>query len=390
MDTPKGLAQMTAIPSLFLDSYQASRQRFMKSLDQVRALWPDVRHHQHHLSSHDDLTIDWFESRALEVNWKALIFTTGEHGIEGYVGSAMLQRFLDEHLARLNPKNTGLLLVHAINPWGMEQKRRTNANNVDLNRNFVYDPGTLDPTFNQDYARLDRVFNPAQPVRNLWASNARFAFGLSRFLPRKQWDRLRGIWLLGQYHQPRGIHYGSTQIEEETGVLMERYRDAFRTYERILHLDMHTGYGPRYQMSLVDSVYEARSSAELSAAFDYPLVLAANPDEFYAIHGDMIDYVYTLRDRDFPQKQLYSTSFEFGTFGATLSARLRTLRAMILENQSYWYGAVSENTKARVQREFQELFYPIEPEWRAKAVADADRAFRGILRAEGYAETTIH
>jgi hypothetical protein len=203
-------------------------------------------------------------------------------------------------------------------------------------------------------------------------------------LIKMSWDDLRGIWLLGQYRQPKGIHYGSRMIEQETRVLMDLYKQCFQDYDQLLQLDMHTGYGPRYQMSLVNSVHEPRRSDDLSRMFGYPLVVAANPDEFYAIHGDMIDYIYELRDNDYSDKRLYATSFEFGTFGEKLTNRIRTLRAMVLENQLYWYGTENELTRERVRFEFEELFYPSEDQWRRKAIADADQAFRGILSAEGY------
>ena len=32
-----------------------------------------------------------------------------------------------------------LLIVHAINPLGMQRHRRVNANNIDLNRTFLWD-----------------------------------------------------------------------------------------------------------------------------------------------------------------------------------------------------------------------------------------------------------
>ena len=102
-------------------------------------------------------------------------------------------------------------------------------------------------------------------------------------------------------------------IEEETRTVIELYRDALSQYDQILHLDMHTGYGPRYQMSLVNSVHETRPSAEFVARFNYPLVVAATGEEFYAIQGDMVDYYYELWKKEFPDKRFYSGAFEFGT-----------------------------------------------------------------------------
>ena len=130
---------MNQITALFPESYETSRARFHDDLAQVQRFWPQARLFRHRLDGDEDLTIDWIYSDALEKNDKVFILTTGEHGVEGYVGSAVLQRFIDLYMPRFNPDNTGLLLVHTINPWGMKHKRRTNAKNVDLNRNFVWE-----------------------------------------------------------------------------------------------------------------------------------------------------------------------------------------------------------------------------------------------------------
>lgn len=369
---------------LFPQSYSESRARFLNSYRQVQAFWPDAERGQRQLAGYEDLSIDWIKAGALDDQDKGLIFTTGEHGIEGYVGSAMLQYFTDHYLEKLDPSNTGILLVHAINPWGMKFFRRTNAANVDLNRNFVWDSQALDPAFNPAQAELNRFFNPSKSMRSYLGSQIGFHLALMRILRRTTWENLKGTWLLGQYREPKGIHYGGDAIQEETEAVKSLYREMFQSYGRIVHLDMHTGYGPRYQMSLVNSVHETRESAEFVRRFDYPLVAAANPEEFYAISGDMIDYIYTLRDHEFPAKPLYATSFEFGTFGEQQADHVRNLRTLVFENQVYWYGAANPKTKQRAQQALCDMFYPGEQRWQNKAIEDAERAFRGILRAEKY------
>jgi hypothetical protein len=166
--------------------------------------------------------------------------------------------------------------------------------------------------------------------------------------------------------------------------MMRLYREAFQAYSQILHLDMHTGYGPRYQMSLVNSVHEKGNSQHFSKRFNYPLVVAANTDEFYELRGDMIDYVYTLWTNEFPDKRLYSNSFEFGCYGSSVVSLIRTMLTMTFENQAYWFGTGNLETQARVEKEFLEAFYPQAEDWQVKAIADADQAFEGILKAEGY------
>lgn len=375
---------MAQLSTLFPDSYEDSRARFRQNLHRVRNLWPSARLAAHCMDGGEDLTIDWIEADALEEKEKLLALTTGEHGIEGYMGSAMLQLFFEEILPRLEPSRTGLLLVHAINPWGMKHRRRTNGANVDLNRNFVWEASALDHSSNPDYAKLEPFLNPSGSIRSLWLSNLSFTCGLLWHLLRLGVQSIRGATLLGQYRFPQGIYYGGTSIQEETMVLMELCRQHLQEYQHVVLLDMHTGYGPRYQMSLVNSCLEPRKSEELRQQLSYPLVVKSDPAEFYAMQGDMIDYLYTLARQEFPGKRLYATSFEFGTEGDSLGATVRSLRAMVLENQMHWFGATTQEVRERIERDFAELFFPSEERWRAKAVADGRQAFRGILSAEGF------
>jgi len=252
---------------------------------------------------------------------------------------------------------------------------------VDLNRNFLLNPQLIDTGFNPEYDLLNSFLNPAKPIHNLRITTLNFAFRLFILLLRYGKSAIKRITLLGQYRHPKGIFYGGDCIQQETQVLMNLYRQAFQRYDLVIHLDMHTGYGPRYQMSLVNSALDGRGSAQWAQRFNYPLVVAATEEEFYALRGDMIDFMYTLRNQEFPGKELYATSFEFGTYGDSNSAMIRLLRTMILENQMYWYGAKQPKTREYITNEFIELFFPQSPQWQSKAVADAEQAYRGILQA---------
>jgi hypothetical protein len=374
---------MAEIPSLFPDTYENSRARFRENLGEVQAYWPSAQLLQHRLPGEEDLTMDWIVSDALERNAKVFILTIGEHGIEGYVGSAMQQFFIENYLSRLDPQVTGILLVHAINPWGMKYHRRVNANNVDLNRNFLWEQN-FDTTFNPGYDSLNTIINSNKPVESLALGNLDFYVKLAWKVMRIGWPVLKHTLLIGQYRHSQGIFYGGEGYQEETRTIIKLFRRAINNYSQILHLDMHTGYGPRYLMSLVNSAQEPQSSQEFRKNFDYPLVVAANPEEFYGVRGDMIDYIYTLRQHEFPEKKLYATSFEFGTLGDTFYGQIGFLRAVIFENRLYWRGTVNDRLAYQVRQDYEKLFNPVEDDWRAKAVADANRAFSGILKAEGY------
>jgi hypothetical protein len=303
---------------MYPSSYHDSRDRFRQLIDRVAARWPTARSISNAPYS-DDRTIDAITADAIESPAQRLIITTGQHGIESYLGAVFLHWFADELLPQIDPRRTGLLLVHAINPWGMAQRRRVNRSNVDLNRNFLAAGDDFTGDANTDYARLQALLNPTGQIRSIGRSNVRLGAALLPQLIKIGTSRLQAAFTLGQYRFPRGVYYGGETLQPETQFMIELYREQWRGYQQVVHLDVHTGYGPRDQMGLVNSPLEPRSSEELVRAFDYPLIVKAQPGEFYAMRGDMIDFVYRLQPAEIPALKLYATAMEFGAFGTSFS-----------------------------------------------------------------------
>jgi len=367
--------------NLFPNSYEYSRARFLRDAEPVRAKWTSSRLETYPLENFPDLSVDWLwaEPRTKE---NLIIVSTGQHGIEGYVGSAMLKLFMDEFAPRLNPENAGLLLVHAINPWGMKNNRKVNENSVDLNRNFVLN-GVFDQSINPDFSKLKHLLAPSNPVRSFGVENLLFSERTIQALISEGVSSLTHAALLGQYVSPDAMYYGGTHYEEQTKLMIDLFHKALDSYQTVIHLDMHSGYGPRYHMSITLAPLEPLSSAELSSKFNYPLVLRGDREEFYATHGDMTACFYELRDAEYPDKQLFACAFEFGTFGDSMLARVRSLRAMIFESQLHWCGTTNKKTAERIHHEFEELYFPAEIKWREKALADCRQSFEGVFTAYG-------
>ncbi len=362
-------------------SYDDSRARFLSYAERIRDLWPAARFDAHPLAFDPSVSIDWCSAEAIERKDRLFILTTGLHGIEGYLGAAMLDLFVNDYLPRFDPAASGILLVHAVNPWGMKHWRRNNPYNVDLNRNFC-DPSAL-KNINPDYDPLFDFLNPSGPLKSVVYSTARFAWQTVSAIRRFGVKRIREATLMGQYRHPEGIYFGGVEMQEETEVMQSLFQDAITGYAQVTHLDMHTAYGPRHQMTLVNSPRERMTSVETASRFGVPRVAAANPDEFYTIHGDMTDYLYALVREKSPSTKIYSGTFEFGTFGDSLIAGIRSLRVTILKNQANLFGA-NPAAQAWIDEEYRELYLPADPAWRAKAETDGRQAFEGILRAEGF------
>lgn len=373
---------MTTLPT----SYLESRARFRERLPLIQSAWPDARLEAYPISSPDgdlDLTIDVIRADSQADNQRLLVFTTAQHGIEGYVGSAVLEMFIDEYLPRLNPKTTGLLLVHAINPWGMKHWQRNNPAGVDLNRNFYEGDFSSLADVNADYPRLAAYLSPARTIGPVWLEKLRFVSDTLCALVNFGARRVREAALMGQYCKAEGIYHGGLELQPEAQTMMKLYASAFARYGQIVHLDMHTGYGPRWLMTLVTSIHEQRSSVEITADYNAPRVAASNPDEFYSKHGDMIDWEYAWMQQNRPEARFFAATCEFGTFGESILAGARSLRITILKNRLNRWGA-NPASRDWVNHEYRELYLPSEPAWLEKALADARQTCEGVLSREGY------
>ncbi|RPH58784.1 MAG: DUF2817 domain-containing protein [Chloroflexi bacterium] len=365
----------------FPASYEESRARFIRDTNLLQSRWPDSRLESHPLKNHPHLGIDWLWAAPANPETLVLI-STAEHGIEGYVGAAILKLFMEELAPRLNPENTGLLLIHTINPWGMQNRCRVNPHNVDLNRNFIFN-GHYDPAINLAYDLLNSLLNPARPVGPLALENIRFLGQVIKGLITPGQAKVEAAALLGQHRHAPGIYFGGKERQEETDVIIGLYRRALAHYQDIVQVDIHTGFGPRYQMTVLlpSNDPSLPSSKEASQKFNYPLVQKLDASEFYAISGDICEYFVRLRDAEFPGQKLLAGGFEFGTFGESLPALIRSLRVTILENQLRHHGAKNEAVARAIRAEYGELFFPAELRWREKALADGRQALEGILRA---------
>jgi Protein of unknown function (DUF2817) len=368
-------------------SLEASRARFAGSLERLRTCWPKATLESHTVRSADNLAIDTLWAEA-EVRENLVFITSGLHGIEGHLGLVMADLFLQQIAPRLDPQTTGVAVVHPINAWGMNFGRRVNANGVDLNRNFVWDKAgnapaevLYDARANPGYARLP-FLNPRLAVHSLGGSTISLGIGLAGALTRIGATAVRRATLLGQYTDPRGVYFGGHQREEETAWLSELFGRALERYPRVVLLDLHSGFGPRFQMSLVASPLVVEPASDIAQRSGYPRVVKASGDEFYAISGDMIDFIYHMRADRYSDRPLFAAALEFGTFGESFAALLRSLRITILENQAHWHGA-SPRIAKWIRREWLELYFPRAAAWWHKARADARHAFEGILRAEG-------
>src|SRR5690606_33498179 len=139
----------------FAPDYAASRQRFIEA---CTAHGVPLRHFPHPLKgpSGETLTVDVARFGPADAR-RVLIVSSGTHGIEGFCGAGIQHALITSGLVNELPPDTAVAFVHGVNPFGFAWMRRTDENNVDLNRNFLdHDAGVYpdDSIYNEVHALL--------------------------------------------------------------------------------------------------------------------------------------------------------------------------------------------------------------------------------------------
>ena len=225
----------------FLTDYDSVRCHLLELADHLEA-----ETYTHAIDESDGLYIDTFYLPAQQEQTNLVILTTGVHGMEGYIGSVMLDVFFGEVYPRLNADNTGILVVANVNPYGMKYFRRYNENNVDLNRNFILDWENFDLSTNKDYPKVDTFLGPTGKIGNAFWHEAGFYLSLGKTAITEGADTVSDALLGGQYEYPQGVYYGGNGDEASTVYLKDVFAKSLESgYENIVHIDIHSGYGPR-------------------------------------------------------------------------------------------------------------------------------------------------
>ena len=337
----------------------------------------------HPIDESDGLYIDSFYLPSRDTQTNLVVLTTGVHGIEGYIGAAMLDVFFGEIYPTLDHSDTGVLVVANVNPYGMKHLRRYNENNVDLNRNFILDWDSFDRASNQEYPKVDTFLGPTGKIGNALWHEAGFYLSLAKTAVTEGADTISDALLTGQYEYPEGVYYGGDGDESSTVYLKDVFARCLESrYENIVHIDIHSGYGPRYNMVIFNSVFETMTEAESVAAFGYGNVIAHDSESFYATTGDTTDFFYRLAQQKGTDTALFSTCFEFGTIGDAFFDTILSLHYTVDENRNHFYPTDNAVSAQIVHENYMELFYPTETAWREKTVTDFVAATQGVLNAK--------
>lgn len=354
----------------FSPDYDTARARFREAVDGLH--W-QLETHGVGVAGPDgeELTIDIGYCPACDTD-KALVVSSGVHGVEGFFGSAV-QLTLLQRWAAEPPTGVHCVLLHGLNPYGFAFLRRGDQDNIDLNRNFLM-PGEQYAGSPAGYAALDGLLNPPSPPSR-WEP---FTLKALCAIARHGMQQMRSTVASGQYDFPRGLFYGGAEPTRSHQLLNEHLPRWLQGSRTVAHLDFHTGLG---------------QSGNCKLLINYPLSELQRKwlTEWFGADSyessDCSTIAYDARgefgrwcvSRKLADQYLFACA-EYGT-----ADPVKMLAGLRAENRAFHWSEPASESTVRAKQQLKELFCPASESWRTQVVQHGvglvGRAIQGLREA---------
>ncbi|MET1257403.1 DUF2817 domain-containing protein [Aliikangiella maris] len=342
----------------FSQNYPQARQKFLDAANQLN-------HANIHQSwqLEKDLTCDsiWLGAENAE---KVLVIISGTHGVEGYCGSAVQNFILQAINAGLITvaDSTAILLIHALNPWGMQHYRRCDQDGIDLNRNFV--------DFSQPLSDNPKYLHYLEQLVEV-DSNQRYTVfeQFSKTLGQQQFDE---IFSGGQYHCNWGPFYGGQKASWSNHVIDQIINNYQLDEKLLVVLDIHSGLGPFAFGELIsDHSPETAGAKFAEKLFGSAIAATLAGNSFSVAKRGLLDY----RWHDLMHNGGCFLTLEFGSFGTA------ALFNVILDDHIIWHNThnmMAKNIKLQAQK-MQQHFCPNDILWQQSVLYKSWQAVHTTL-----------
>ncbi len=345
----------------FSSNYEEARERFLESAQAVGAL---IETYENTSVGPDGESL--YTDVALIGNRDCstvIVLVSGTHGVEGFAGSAIETGLMREGITSVLGRDSSILMIHAMNPYGFARLRRFNEDNVDLNRNFL---DHLKPhPENPAYDELADFIAPAS-VQSLFR-----VFVWPRLLWYKATGRTRELQQAisgGQYSHPEGLFYGGSSESWSNKTVQSIILRYLSSARRVLVLDFHTGLGqygdyevilqhpresPTYQRAVaIWGQEKVRTTFDGVSNIDSGETPRASSS--VELSGPMKFAFSNL----LPDAEVTAVTVEQGTSSLT-----QVFLALRDENWLHHHGDPSSRRGRKIKAKLRQVFYPEERDW---------------------------
>ncbi|MBS0528031.1 MAG: M14 family metallopeptidase [Proteobacteria bacterium] len=356
--------------SYYAPTYARARQKFLKAAHRTGARVFSHVHDRCRGPDGEELAIDvaCFGDRSAS---RQLLVISGTHGQEGFSGSPVQVAWMTSGALTRLPKDVGVVMVHALNPYGFANFSRTNENNVDLNRNFLVRGSSALPA-NPSYDLLHEHLL----VRN-WteAELERIEGVLAKFRTEHGVDALFDTMARGQYAHQNGLMYGGKEREWSNLTLEKIVKETLSDAEKVAFIDWHTGIG-EYGKSFF-LCFNEHGSPLFDRACEWwgrENVDGVRP------HGmarpNYTGLVFNGVQRFLGEAQMCGAVIEFGTRGLGMG------RALRLDQWLRRQTDIDRDAKDTLTADMMDAFCPLDGVWRRdtlwEGVKITEQALQGV------------
>ncbi len=283
---------------------------------------------------------------------RQLLVISGTHGIEGYAGSALQAAILQGDAGFALPADTGVLLIHLINPWGVAWICREDHDNVDLFRNFHYcDASTApDPLY-------DEIVDGFAPATWTGFEAETIAAVQAQQVEKFGQDRIIEAIRRGQHHRPKGMTYHGNGPCWSKQVLDRIVAERLAGAAQIAVVDVHTGFGDFGGAAVV--AYDAPGSERYRRVCDWygDRIYTPGEDADTPTHAIVpFGFIETLC----PGSTVTCGVLEYGTYEPDSSRD-----AFLAVHWYHQYGDPLSAEAAPYMQRYRDYLYPNTPAWNA-------------------------
>jgi Protein of unknown function (DUF2817) len=358
-----------AVSEYFAETYAEARTKFLaaartEGANLTQYVLPDF-----HGPKNEDLIVDVAQLGAQNPE-SLLVLISGTHGVEGFCGSGCQIGYLTDQLYGALPTTSGMVLIHALNPFGFAWLRRVNEDDVDLNRNF-HDFSKPLPS-SESYEALHDWLIPQK-----WEGDQRDKAdaAIREYIAKKDFRTFQAEITGGQYTRPNGLFYGGNKATWSNKILRQILADHIRpTVKRVAVIDFHTGLG---KVGFGEPIHVGSTSDSFELAKKWYGEEVKSLSQGTAVATGLTGSVADALPHSTSNLQVIYLGLEFGTLPA-----LEVLNAL---RADHWLHAVRgriTHLRDGIKRQIRDAFYFDVLWWKAavyaRAVDFAMRATRAL------------
>jgi hypothetical protein len=350
----------------FSESYREARQKFINACNEAGASVVEHVHSKVRGVEGEELSCDVACIGPAEAD-KALLITSGTHGVEGFCGSGGQVFFLRSGLWRTLGKDVALVLVHSLNPYGFSCLRRVNEDNVDINRNFI-DHNAPRPQ-NAAYDEIHELLLPSD-----WEGPAHLAAdkAIAELIASRGARAVQAAITGGQYAHPDGLFYGGTQPVWSNKIWRSIAREHAATRAHVAFVDLHSGLGKYgYGEPIFRGRFENNGYARARSWYGSDVT---SSEDGSSTSSEIRGNTASALAEEIGETGLTAVTLEFGTLpGETV---LRALRA---DNWLHASGSADSPTASKIKAQIRDAFYCDNAEWTNLVIERAAEVFKLAL-----------